>query len=544
MFNLLSGATGLTASYITLAVYLAAMATIAIIFRRKSASVSDFLLANRGVGGWLTAFAYGATYFSAVVFIGYAGKFGSSWGLAAIWIGIGNAVFGTFVAWKVLARRTRAMSQNLDAKTMADFFAKRYGSPKLKLLVSIVIFVFLVPYSSSVYQGLAHIFNLVFGLDFIWAIVILAVISALYLFFGGYFASSISDLFQGIIMLVGVAVMIFTLLGNSNVNWESGLAALNSDPKFALIPAAGTDLISSPLFNVIIMVLLTSFGIWALPQSIHKFYAIKNTSAIKQGTVISTVFSLIVGGGAYFTGSLISRFTFEGNLASDQLIPAMLKQALPAALLGLIVILLLSASISTLSALSLTSASTVSVDFVKGFVKKDANEKHVSVLMRVLCIVFVLISAVLAYLQIDAIVTMMSLSWGVLAGCFIGPYVLGLYSKKITKAAVWTSIVASLVITLTLVIVFGIKYPASGLSGIGAVLKGGIGKSPLIGVISMAFSMIITPTVSFFTKEPNGNTVALAFKGIKSRGAVVGGGSGTLPVEIPCVSDLPPEAVC
>ncbi|MDR2634837.1 MAG: sodium:solute symporter, partial [Clostridiales bacterium] len=324
MFYLSVGAAdGIAASYITLSVYIALMAAIAVIFRRKSASVNDFLLANRGVGGWLTAFSYGATYFSAVVFIGYAGRFGSSWGLAAIWIGVGNAVLGTFTAWKVLAKRTRAMSQNLNATTMADFFAKRYGSPKLKLLVSVIIFVFLVPYSSSVYQGLAHIFNMVFGLDFILAIVILAVISALYLFFGGYFASSVADLFQGVIMLVGVTVMIFALLGNSSVNWGEGLSALQNNPSFALLPAAGNDFFEGALFNVIIMTLLTSFGIWALPQSIHKFYAIKDGAAIKRGTAVSTVFALLIGGGAYFSGSLTSLFGFSG-LTSDQLVPAML----------------------------------------------------------------------------------------------------------------------------------------------------------------------------------------------------------------------------
>lgn len=506
------------AQYATLGAYLAVMVAIAFVCRRKNTSINDFLLANRGVNGWLTAFAYGATYFSAVIFVGYAGQFGWKWGLAAVWIGVSNAIFGTFVAWKVLARRTKIMSNNLDAKTMPDFFAKRYGDLRLKLLASVIIFVFLVPYSSSVYQGLGHIFQLVFGLDFIWCIVILACVSAVYLFFGGYFASSISDFFQGIIMIIGVTVMIFYLFASPEVNWSEGIATLTQNG-LGIIPSAGTDLLSSPLFNVIIMVLLTSFGIWALPQSIHKFYAIKDQKAIRRGTVISTVFSLIVGGGAYLEGSLVTLFISSGEfVAYDQLVPAMINKALPGALLGLIVVLLLSASISTLSSLSLTSASTVSVDFFKAYLKRDATEKQVSVLMRVLCVVFVVISAVLAALQLDAIVTMMSLSWGVIAGCFIGPYVLGLYSKKVTAAGAWASMIGCLVLTLTLILLFGFLYPsqAEGLSPAAAVLKGGIGKSPLIGVCSMIFSFIITPIVSRFTKKPDEPLLQTSFSGINA----------------------------
>lgn len=511
-------ATGSTiAQYVTLGAYLLVMAMIAVICRRKNTSINDFLLANRGVNGWLTAFAYGATYFSAVIFVGYAGQFGWKWGLGAVWIGIANAVFGTFLAWKVLARRTKIMSNNLDAKTMPDFFSKRFGDDRLKIFASIIIFVFLVPYSSSVYQGLGHIFNLVFGLDFIWCILILACVSALYLFFGGYFASSISDFFQGIIMIVGVVVMIVFLLKSPEVNWSEGLSTLTQNC-MGIIPQVGTDLLSSPLFNVIIMVLLTSFGIWALPQSIHKFYAIKDIKAIKRGTVISSIFSLIVGGGAYFAGSLVTLFVGKDEfVAFDQLVPAMINEALPGALLGLIVVLLLSASISTLSSLSLTSASTVSVDFFKGYFKKNATEKQVSILLRSLCVVFVIISAVLAALQIDAIVTMMSLSWGVIAGCFIGPYVLGLYDKKTTAAGAWASMISCLVLTVTLILLFGFLYPstASGLSPAAAVLKGGIAKSPLIGVCSMILSFIVTPIVSRLTKKPAEGILDKAFENIK-----------------------------
>lgn len=506
MLNLLS-ATGV-AQYIIFALYLAVLIVVALVTAKKSKSLNDFMFASKGVGGWLSAFAYGATYFSAVIFIGYAGKFGWNFGLAAVWIGIGNMLIGTLAAWLVLAKRTKFMTNTLQARTMPEFFEKRYRSGHIKFLSSLLIFLFLLPYSSSVYQGLGYIFSKVIGLDTIWCILILAVVTAVYLFLGGYFATSITDFIQGIIMIIGILVCVFTLLSAEEVNWGEGLSALTQNG-LGLIPSGavpeGKSFMDSAAFNVIILVLLTSFGIWGLPQSVHKFYAVKDDDAIKKGAVISTVFSLIVGGGAYFVGSLVTLFvsneTFVNDLGSnfDRLVPEMLSANLTPALLGLILVLLFSASMSTLASLSLSSASTVSVDFYKGYLKKQAPESNVTILMRVLCLVFVAVSAILAIVEIDAIVTMMSLSWGLLAGCFIGPYVLGLYSKRINKAGSYASIISTILITIIMVITLGL-HDAPGAS-FGKVLKAGIGRSPFIGVVCMAASFIVTPVFSLIFKS-------------------------------------------
>lgn len=506
MSNTLS-ATGV-AQYVIFALYLAVLIVVALITARKSKSLNDFMFASKGVGGWLSAFAYGATYFSAVIFIGYAGKFGWNFGLAAVWIGIGNMLIGTLAAWLLLAKRTKFMTNTLQARTMPEFFEKRYRSGHIKLLSSLLIFLFLLPYSSSVYQGLGYIFSKVIGLDPVYCILILAVVTAVYLFLGGYFATSITDFIQGIIMIIGILVCVFTLLSAEEVNWGDGLAVLTENG-LGLIPSGtipeGKSFMDSAAFNVIVLVLLTSFGIWGLPQSVHKFYAIKDDDAIKKGAVISTVFALIVGGGAYFIGSLVTLFvsneTFVNDLGSnfDRLVPEMLTANLTPALLGLILVLLFSASMSTLASLSLSSASTVSVDFYKGYLRKQAPESNVTILMRVLCLVFVAVSAILAIVEIDAIVTMMSLSWGLLAGCFIGPYVLGLYSKKINKAGSYASIISTVLITIIMVITLGL-HDAPGAS-FGKVLKAGIGRSPFIGVVCMAASFIVTPVFSLIFKS-------------------------------------------
>lgn len=502
--------------YLILIAYALGMVGIAIYTRNRSKSVNDFLLAGKkGLNGWMSAFSYGTTYFSAVIFIGYAGKFGANFGLAAIWIGIGNAIIGSLVAWLVLAKRTKKMTTRLSAKTMPEFFEKRYNSKGLKLLSAVVIFLFLIPYSASVYNGLSSLFAIVFGIPG-WVIMIaLAVLTALYLFFGGYFATSLCDFIQGIIMLVGIVTMVICFMCHSNVNGD--LTALLTSEELGLFTfsSSNTGLYGSTV-SLLSLICLTSFGVFALPQTIHKYYAVRDDKAIMQGTIVSTLFALIIGFGAYFTGALSVFFPelWGAGATSDTIIPMMLNYVIPTGLIGVIAVLILSASMSTLASVSLASASVVAVDIYKGKINPKASDKKVNWTMKILCLVFVAISVILAVLnekfKISAIAYLMGLSWGTLAGCFMGPFVLGLIWKKVTKPAVWSSIIGALVLTVALMFVFG--YDKNGWAcSFGTALKSGIDTSPLIGVICMVYSVVVTVIVSLCTKPPKKETIENAF---------------------------------
>ena len=502
--------------YIILALYALGMVGIAIYTRRRSSSVNDFLMAGKnGLNGWMSAFAYGTTYFSAVIFIGYAGNFGRQYGLAATWIGVGNAIIGSLFAWLVLAKRTKNMTTRLSAKTMPDFFEKRYGSSKLKLVSAIVIFLFLIPYSASVYNGLSSLFGIVFDIPG-WVIMLaLSVLTAVYLFFGGYFATALSDFIQGIIMLVGVVAMIVCFMNYETISWDISLLTNSDELGWFTFSSEHTGLYGNTV-SLLSLIMLTSFGVFALPQTIHKYYAIRDDKAIMQGTVVSTLFALVIGFGAYFTGALSVFFPELSGVAADQVIPHMLSIVIPTGLIGLIAVLILSASMSTLSSVSLASASVVAVDIYKGKINPEASDKKVNWTMKILCLVFVAISLTLAILNeqfhIAAIAYLMGLSWGVLAGCFIGPFVLGLLWKKTSEPAVWTSIIGSLALTVILVFVFG--YDKNNWScSFGTALQSGIGCSPMIGVICMAFSMLSTFVVSLFTKQPAKECISAAFEG-------------------------------
>ncbi len=507
--------------YIILALYALGMVGIAVYTRKRSSSVNDFLLAGKsGLNGWMSAFAYGTTYFSAVIFIGYAGNFGRQYGLAAVWIGIGNAIIGSLFAWLVLAKRTKSMTCRLSAKTMPEFFEKRYGSQKLKLVSAIVIFLFLIPYSASVYNGLSSLFGIVFNIPG-WVIMIaLSALTAVYLFFGGYFATALSDFIQGIIMLVGVAAMLVCFMNYETIHWDLSLLVNSDELGWFTFSSKNTGLYGNTV-SLLSLVMLTSFGVWALPQTVHKYYAIRDDKAIMQGTVVSTLFALIIGFGAYFTGALSAFFPNLAGVAADQVVPHMLSIVIPTGLIGLIAVLILSASMSTLSSVSLASASVIAVDIYKGKIAPNASDKKVNRTMKILCLVFVAVSLVLAILNeqfhISAIAYLMGLSWGTLAGCFIGPYVLGLLWKKTTEPAVWASIIGSLILTVVLVFLFG--YDKNGWScSFGTALQTGIGCSPMIGVICMAYSMIVTVVVSLCTKKPAEEYVSAAFGEEKKEG--------------------------
>ncbi len=501
--------------YVILALYAIGMVVIALYTRNRSKSVNDFLLAGKkGLNGWMSAFAYGTTYFSAVIFIGYAGNFGSKFGLAAVWIGIGNALLGALLAWLVLARRTKNMTTRLQAKTMPEFFEKRYGSKNLKLVSAVVIFLFLIPYSASVYNGLSSLFEIVFDIPGWIIMIILAALTALYLFFGGYFATALSDFIQGIIMLIGVVLMIVFFMSHENVGWNLSELVNNPELNWFTFESSNTGLYGNTV-SLLMLILLTSFGVWALPQTIHKYYAIRDKKAIMQGTIVSTIFALIIGFGAYFTGALSGLFKNElVGVSPDNVIPHMLNLVIPMGLMGVIAVLILSASMSTLSSVSLASASVVAVDIYKGKIQPNADDKKVNTIMRILCLVFIAISVVLAVLNekfhIAAIAYMMGISWGTLAGCFIGPYVLGVLWKGVTKPACWTSIISSLSLTVVLVIFFG--YHKNGFDcSFGTALQTGVSCSPMIGVICMVFSLIITTVVSLFTRRPNDEILNEAF---------------------------------
>ncbi len=493
-----------------LVVFFGVMIGIGLYCRKNATDVNGFVLGGRSVGPWLTAFAYGTSYFSAVVFVGYAGQFGWKYGIAATWAGIGNAILGSLLAWAVLGRRTRVMTQHLDSATMPQFFERRFQSKALKLAASAIIFIFLIPYTASLYNGLSRLFGMAFDIDYSVCVIVMAVLTGIYVIAGGYMATAINDFIQGIIMIVGIIAVIGAVL-NSQGGFLAALDKLGrvTDPAVSQTPGVFASFFGPDPINLLGVVVLTSLGTWGLPQMVQKFYAIKSEKAINKGMIISTVFALVVAGGCYFLGGFGRlfadklQFTETGAIVGgfDAVIPTMLS-GLSDLLIAVVVILVLSASMSTLSSLVLASSSTLTLDFIKGTVVKDLKEKQQLFIMRLLIVVFILISVVLAIIQYQSSVTfiaqLMGVSWGALAGAFLAPFLFGLYWKRATKAGVWCSFAFSTVVMLANIL-FKSAFPTLLQSPINA------------GAFCMMAGLVIVPVVSLLTPKPDADHVADVF---------------------------------
>ncbi|MBO6167384.1 MAG: sodium:solute symporter [Kiritimatiellae bacterium] len=441
-------------------IFLTVMIGVGIYSRRHSGTVEGFVLGGRNVGPWLTAFAYGTSYFSAVVFIGYAGQFGWKYGLSASWIGVGNAIIGSLLAWLVLGRRTKLMTQHIRSKTMPDFFGTRFASEKLRIAASVIAFVFLIPYTAGVYKGIGTLFELgfsteTFHLDYSWCVAGMAVLTAVYVILGGYKATAINDFIQGVIMLFGITAVVVAVLGLKGGLVEA-CAKLGEIQPEKIMPGGGgfTSLFGPDPLGLLGVVILTSLGTWGLPQMVGKFYSITDESAIRRGTVISTVFAFLVAGGCYFLGGFGRLFPppeTGGKLAFDAIVPSMLT-TLPDALIALVVLLVLSASMSTLASLVLTSASTMTLDIIyRDKHSEDGEvvsaqiddsvaekiERRKVVVMRVLIMFFIALSLLIALNPPTFIAQLMGVSWGALAGAFLAPFVLGLYWRRTSAFSVW-----------------------------------------------------------------------------------------------------------
>ena len=492
---------------ILLILFFAVMIGVGIYCRRTASNVQGFVLGGRNVGSWLTAFAFGTSYFSAVIFVGYAGQFGWKYGLSATWIGLGNALIGSLLAWRILGRRTRLMTQHLQSATMPDFFGKRFFSNPLKVAASVIVFIFLIPYTASLYNGLSRLFSMAFHVDYVWCVLGMAVLTGIYVVVGGYMATAVNDFIQGLIMLVGICAVIASVL-NGNGGFTAAVESLSQIPSESApnLNGAFVSFLGPQPIYLLGVVMLTSLGTWGLPQMVGKFYAIRNEAAIRKGTFISTFFAIIVAGGCYFLGGFgrlygqSIEYTAAGTPVYDSIVPSMLA-TLPDLMIGVVIILVLSASMSTLSSLVLTSGSTLTLDIIDPAMAKARQGKHMTdrtqlLSIRLLVLFFIIVSSVIAIVQAKSSVTfiaqLMGISWGALAGAFLAPFLYGLYWKRTTSASVWASFIVGV----------GIMCGCMYCTFTGKTFISPYFTSPInAGMLAMLLGLVVVPVVSLCSKQ-------------------------------------------
>jgi SSS family solute:Na+ symporter/sodium/proline symporter len=471
--------------YLVVFAYAALIIYIGIRGSQKTKSFNDFLHGGGKIGPWMTAFSYGTAYFSAVLFIGFAGKIGWSFGVSGMWIALFNSLLGVATVWAVLGWRIKKMSIEYNVSTMSEFLEKRYNYPPFKMLGALVIFVFMIPYTAAVFMGLSYLFTTNFGIPYWIALTSMGGFTALYLILGGYKSMAMIDMVFGIIMTIGVIILFtFTVQkGDGIPNILKSLSEINT----ALAKPVGPP----GLWPLISLIFLTSVAPFAMPQLVQKFYAIRDKKSVKVGAYASTFFALLIGGSAYFIGSTTRIFLnpennplafINGKPNFDALMPELLTNVIPESLSVIILLLILSASMSTLAALVLISSSAVTKDFYAGFINRNADDKKLTALMRFSSAGFILLAVLLALVKIDIIVEILGISWGAIGAFFLGPFIWGLFSKKVSRTGALVSAIGGLGLCLFLYFVAGMP-------------------SPEAGTIGMASSLALNPLVSIFFRK-------------------------------------------
>ncbi len=467
--------------YIVLAIYTLLIFYIGVLGLRKTKSFNDYFLGGGNIGAWMTAFSYGTAYFSAVLFIGFAGKIGWDFGYSSLWVAFFNALVGVLGVWALLGWRIKKMSTEYGVTTLSEFIEKRYRSRHFKLLSAIVIFVFLIPYSAAVFMGLSYLFTSTFNIPYQSALLMMGILTAVYLVMGGYKSMTLIDTIFGVIMIAGVLVLLGSTLnaGEGLRQITKSLTAFNPKLTSWVGPPGWW-----PLFSLIF---LTSVAPFAMPQLVQKFYAVRDRKAIRLGMVTSTIFALLIGGVAYFVGSTARIFMspaktplafIDGKPVVDRLMPELLTHVIPESLSVVILLLILSASMSTLAALVLIASSTVSKDFINGFINRQMTDKKLTELMRWMSAFFVTLSVLLALSNIDSIVAILGISWGAIGSFFLGPFVWGLMTKRVNYFGAASAAILSLA---TCLILYFTGMP-----------------SPQAGTIGMIASLVLTPVMSVF----------------------------------------------
>jgi len=463
-------------------IYALLIIVMGLIGMRKTRSFSDFFLGGGNIGPWMTAFTYGTAYFSAVLFIGFAGKIGWAFGFSGLWIALGNTLIGVLGVWWLLGYRIKKMSLEYNVSTMAEYLEKRYDSKFLKLFSAVSIFIFFIPYSAAVFIGLSYLFRSNFNINYTLALVLMGLFTATYLVLGGYKSMTMVDVFFGVIMIVGVIILLF-----STIRSGGGLVKITADLQ-AIHPKL-TKMVGPPgIWPLFCLVFLTSMAPLGMPQLVQKFYAIKDKKSIHIGMVASSLFALLVCGSAYFTGATARIFlnpevtpeAFDkGKPLFDALMPVLLSTVIPTSLSVLILLLILSASMSTLAALILISSSSVAKDIYAGFINPGVSDKKLMLLMRFLSTFFIFLSVVLAYFKPATIVAILGISWGAIGSVFLGPFLWGLFSTRVNR----TGAIASSVLGLATCLILYLTGSSS----------------PEAGTIGMMVSLVVNPLVSLIT---------------------------------------------
>ncbi|MEO0091726.1 MAG: hypothetical protein ABIK61_03335 [candidate division WOR-3 bacterium] len=436
--------------FIVLALYLLVLFLIGLLSRKATATKEDFYLGGRKIGPWVSSFSFVAAYYSSVVIIG-GGGFGYKYGMATLWVAGINVLVGTTLAWIVLGKRTRELTQKYNAVTMPEFLAKRYQSPVIQIISALIIAIFLIVYNVSILKAMANISQVLMNVEYLHGLLISGLIIVIYVSLGGYLAVVWTGFLQAWLMIIGLLLLTFFTL--NKVGSVSDI--------FIRLGEINQNLIDTPgvwgWSGLVSYCMIVSFGVWGMPQLVSRFYSIRDVKVLRIGTVLATL-SASIALLPYFNGA-VSRILFPNLTNPDLAIPNLVKLVLSPFSQAIFLTGVMAAGMSTFSAVLLTAVSSLIKDFYEDGLQKKLDAKTHIRYARLVSVFIGILSLIVAIKPPAMILVLTAFSWSVIAGANLWPFFFSLYLNKLSKNAGLISMLGGAITALIWIIIknpFGI----------------------------------------------------------------------------------------
>lgn len=463
--------------------YLGFMLSIGLYFYKKNDSLSDYILGGRGLNSWVASMSASASDMSGWLLMGLPG-YAYVAGFEASWIAIGLAV-GTYLNWKFVAKRLRVYTEiSGDSITLSDYFENRFrdNTKILRMLSALFILIFFLVYTASGFVAGAKLFNTVFGLEYIWALIVGVIVIIGYTYLGGFMAVSWTDFFQGVLMfiaIIGVPVVALIKLGGYG-EIASSVKDINPELLNAMTSKDGSSM------TVIAIISLAAWGLgyFGQPHILARFMAIKSSKEVKQARIIATTWSVLSLAGAVVVGlfALVYLSNSLEGAGTETVFMLMVDSLFHPLIGGIFLAAILAAVMSTADSQLLVTSSAFTKDFYQVVLKKDASDKHLVMISRLAVVAIAIIAFTIATNPESSVLGLVSYAWAGLGASF-GPVVLiSIYWKRMTRNA---AIAGMLTGGLTVIIWKKLSGGLFGLFDVYEILPAFIFASIVIFVVSL-----------------------------------------------------------
>lgn len=432
---------------ISVALHLTAMLLIGYIAMRRIRSAEDIYVGGMNIGGVLTALSFFTTYFSSVVFVG-ATALGWRYGLPIVWKDVFVVLIGTAFAFILLGAKLACLSKVLKFTSVVGFIEKRYRSRIAGMVASLIMLVGLLIYVVSILVGMVRAVEVVAGIDYLVALILITVVTAIYTAMGGYVAQVWTQATQAVFM-VGMALAI-CMVSLSKVGGLSMLYQQLSSIDLSLARWPYRDFL--PLFS---LYLSLGFLGWGNPALLLRFVSVRDRISLRTATVVATalvaIFTLSLN-----IASAAARLIVGSDVKPDHAFVYLVKLLFPQGFDVVFLIAVISASMSTITALL-----SVMTQCIRGLVSDRGvlTHRHEVVFYRVTTMGLALISMVLALNPPEMVIALFGATTSILAGVLTGPVIYGLYSRRITASAVMISMIVSFSFAIGISAYGGFKAP-------------------------------------------------------------------------------------